>query len=89
MVKIACSARGVVVLICVLAIGATRSAMAQELNVLGGKLPDSIGGAKKAGPPVLYTPQTLSNYIDGGAELYLSYNFKGSLSQKIQGPGSG
>ena len=49
-------------------------------------LPETIDGWKKAGPPVLYTRQNLSNYIDGGAELYLSYNFMGSLSVKYADP---
>jgi hypothetical protein len=65
-----------------------RSAMAQTLNDVGRTLPASIGGFRKAGAPVPRTPANLSDYIDGGAELYLSYNFKGALSQKYMGPAS-
>jgi hypothetical protein len=61
--------------------------MAETLNDVGRALPDSIGGWKKTGAPSLHGPTTLSDYIDGGAELYLSYNFKGALSQKYKGAG--
>jgi hypothetical protein len=43
-------------------------------------LPESLAGWKKVAPPVAYTPATLSTYIDGGAELYISYNFQNSLA---------
>ena len=45
-------------------------------------LPGTIDVWKKAGPPAIYAPETLSTYIDGGAELYISYNFKSALSVK-------
>ncbi len=45
-------------------------------------MPDAVAGWKKADPPNLYTPENLSTYIDGGAELYISYNFKNALSMK-------
>ncbi|MCX6564013.1 MAG: hypothetical protein NTU60_10480 [Candidatus Aminicenantes bacterium] len=48
------------------------------------KLPETIADWKKAGAPDLYTPENLSKYIDGGAELYLSYNFKNALSIKYK-----
>ncbi len=60
--------------------------MAETLNDIGRKLPAAIGGFTIAGAPVLRTPANLSDYIDGGAELYLSYNFKSALSQKYKGP---
>ncbi len=62
--------------------------MAETVNDIGQKLPESIGGFKKAGAPALRTPANLSDYIDGGAELYLSYNFKSAFSQKYRGPAS-
>ena len=61
------------------------TAMPEDLSEIGRKLPETIAGWTKAGPPVLYTPQNLSTYIDGGAELYLSYNFKGAVSLKYKG----
>jgi hypothetical protein len=45
-------------------------------------LPKKISGWTKSSPPKLYTPANLSTYIDGGAELYISYNFKDALSLK-------
>ena len=47
-----------------------------------GQLPREIGTWKKPPKPDVYTPGSLSGYIDGGAELYISYNFQGSLSMK-------
>lgn len=40
-------------------------------------LPAEIDGWKKAEPPELFDGKGLFKYIDGGAELYLSYGFKG------------
>jgi len=66
--------------------GASRlTAMPEDLSEIGRRLPETIAGWTKAGPPVLYTPKNLSTYIDGGAELYLSYNFKGAVSLKYKG----
>ncbi len=45
-------------------------------------MPETIAGWKKADPPDFYTPETLSTYIDGGAELYISYDFRNALSVK-------
>jgi len=61
--------------------------MPRTLNDIGRKLPGSIGGWTRAAPPVVYTPQNLSTYIDGGAELYLSYNFRQALSLKYKTTG--
>jgi len=57
-------------------------AMPENINAFDQLLPDTIAGWKKANPPDLYTPGNLSTYIDGGAELYISYNFKNALSIK-------
>jgi hypothetical protein len=46
------------------------------------RLPASIDGWNKAAQPSVYAPGNLSDYIDGGAELYISYNFKSLLSVK-------
>jgi hypothetical protein len=63
------------------------AAMSESISDFYKILPESISGWKKAGPPVTYTPATLSTYIDGGAELYLSYNFRSALSFKYQDAG--
>jgi len=59
-------------------------AMSETVSEFNKILPETIDGWKKAGEPGLYTPETLSTYIDGGAELYLSYNFKTALSLKYR-----
>jgi hypothetical protein len=60
------------------------TAMPQTVDEFVKILPDKIDRWNKVEPPETYTPQTLSTYIDGGAELYLSYNFKGSLAVKYR-----
>jgi hypothetical protein len=81
-------ARAAAIVTAALAIGMTGSAMAENVNDVGRTLPESVGGFKKAGPPVLHTPANLSDYIDGGAELYLSYNFRNAFGQKYAGASS-
>lgn len=56
--------------------------MPDNMNDLFKALPESLSGWTKPARPDFYTPQTLSKYINGGAELFLSYNFKGALSVK-------
>lgn len=48
-------------------------------------LPSEIGGWKKAGPPRTYDKTNLYDYIDGGAELYISYNFQKLLAVRYKG----
>ena len=85
MSRFPCRAPTAGVFISLLLMGVTRmTAMPQTLDDIGRNLPASIAGWTKAGPPVVYTPQNLSTYIDGGAELFLSYNFKNALSQKYK-----
>jgi hypothetical protein len=40
------------------------------------KLPARIDGWKLAGPPATYSPETLFEYIDGGAEAFLQFDFR-------------
>jgi len=61
-------------------------AMPENINEFCQILPETIAGWKKADPPDLYTPENLSKYIDGGAELYLSYNFRNALALKYKDP---
>jgi hypothetical protein len=49
--------------------------MAQENNIIQ-LLPQSPSGWIISSEPKIYTPETLYDYIDGGAELYISYNFR-------------
>lgn len=46
------------------------------------KLPGVVAGWKKAEQHAVYTPKNLSEYIDGGAELFISYHFQSALSMK-------
>ena len=88
MSRFPCRAPTAGVFVSLLLMGVTRmTAMPQTLNDIGRNLPASIAGWTKAGPPVVYTPQNLSTYIDGGAELFLSYNLKNALSQKYKASG--
>jgi len=56
--------------------------MPENINDFTRILPETIAGWKKADPPDFYTPANLSTYIDGGAELYISYDFRNALSVK-------
>jgi hypothetical protein len=48
-------------------------------------LPAEVGGWKKAEPPETYDRTNLYDYIDGGAELYISYNFQNLLAVRYKG----
>lgn len=58
--------------------------MAISLNWIYNLLPLDIHGWKKIGSPVIYNQDTLYDYINGGAELYIAYNFKEVLSVKYE-----
>jgi hypothetical protein len=60
------------------------TAMPQSITDFLKALPDKVDRWNRVEPPGIYSPKTLSDYIDGGAELYLSYNFKGSLAVKYK-----
>lgn len=55
--------------------------MALNVTELTKELPLEINGWKKS-RPIIYTPGNLYDYIDGGAELYISYNFINMAAQK-------
>jgi hypothetical protein len=44
------------------------------------KLPAQVGEWKKPSKPELFDRRTLFNYIDGGAELYLAFDFVGAVT---------
>ncbi len=56
----------------------------QELSSL---LPSAVSGWKAAGQDSIYNRSTLFNYIDGGAELYLSYGFKEVINRRYKREG--
>ena len=58
--------------------------MANNLTDLSKQLPAEINGWEKDSEHTVYDSKTLFKYIDGGAELYISYNFKHVLAQKYK-----
>ena len=70
------------ILLTILTVSTRMTAMPDSVSAFDKILPETIDGWKKAGPADLYTAATLSTYIDGGAELYISYGFQGALALK-------
>jgi hypothetical protein len=68
----------------VLLILSTGVAMSQSLEKLYSILPAELSGWKKAEPPETYDKSNLYDYIDGGAELYISYNFRKLLAVRYK-----
>jgi len=58
--------------------------MANNLTDISKQLPGDIDGWQKETENTLYNSETLYKYINGGAELYISYNFKHVLAQKYK-----
>lgn len=55
--------------------------LSENQSDLTGMLPDQIEGWQAEKTLILNTPSDLYNYIDGGAELYISYGFGQALSK--------
>jgi hypothetical protein len=68
----------------ILAVGVT--SMSSPSTDLTSLLPDDIGGWRTAGDDQAFTPENLFDYINGGAELYLSYGFNQVLSRTYSNP---
>lgn len=60
--------------------GAKGMVNSQSLTDLSAALPPGIQGWQKFVPESVYGPDNLFEYIDGGAELYLSYQFRQLLA---------
>ncbi len=67
-----------------LAAGGSVSGPAPDFPV---HLPDEVAGWTTSGEDRIYTPDNLFEYIDGGAELYLSYGVSAVFSRKYIRPG--
>jgi hypothetical protein len=50
-------------------------------------VPQEVNGWEAAGECVIYDRETLFDYIDGGAELYLAYDFRGTLACRYERDG--
>lgn len=53
---------------------------------LGLVLPDEISGWRADGPPDVYGPETIFDYIDGHGEVYLAYGMRSCTARRYQGP---
>jgi hypothetical protein len=53
---------------------------------LAGLLPAEVQGWKAAGEDRFFDPQTIFDYLDGGGEVYRSYNFQLLLSRRYEKP---
>ena len=51
-------------------------------------LPDKIGGWTPSGQDSVYNAETIYDYMDGAAELYLSYSFDRLFVRTLEKPGS-
>ncbi|UCD38717.1 MAG: hypothetical protein JSW54_04350, partial [Fidelibacterota bacterium] len=67
------------VLVLVFIVGACD--MQKARSDLAGLLPDGFGGWVPGRADEVYDRETLYDYIDGGAELYLSYGFRSMISR--------
>lgn len=50
------------------------------------KLLPTVEGWKLSGEPALYSPENLFEYIDGGADAYLQFDFEELLAATYKGP---
>ncbi len=53
----------------------------QETARLAGLLPTEVAGWRQTGRDRVYGPDNLYDYVDGGAELYRSYGFRGMFGR--------
>lgn len=60
-----------------------RPAMAQKSADLARLVPAAVEGWTQSGPDRTWTPDTLHRYINGGAELYISYGFTRAFSRRF------
>ncbi len=61
--------------------------MAVDIENIAKQMPTNIGEWKKAEGETYYTPDNLFKYINGGAELYISYDFRKALAVKYEKEG--
>ncbi|MFQ6113840.1 MAG: DUF6599 family protein [bacterium] len=81
------SAKYFILLIILVLITAGALLMWNASSDLGRLLPTKLQGWEIAGRDKVYNRQNLYDYIDGGAELYLSYGFEQLLNRTYTAPG--
>jgi hypothetical protein len=57
-----------------------------EADDIGLTLPDEVAGWTAAGPVDRWDTETIFDYIDGHAEVYLAYGMRGCASRRYTGP---
>jgi hypothetical protein len=78
---------GAGLLAAVVAATSLTAAPADPAHDLAALLPAEVMGWVPIGPDAAYTPENLFQYLDGAAELYLSYGFLRSLSRRYEKSG--
>jgi len=56
---------------------------------IGRSVPRTIGSWQASGKDQVYDRKTLYDYMDGGAEVYLAFDFRQVWARKYAGPGGG
>lgn len=74
------------ILVLIFMAAAAEGTMAHPIEDFQAVLPDEAGVWKKALPPETYDKASLYEYINGAAELFLSYNFRKLLTVRYAGP---
>ena len=65
----------IVLILLITGVQAMGEIQSNGLSVITGSLPGAYGEWKSEKEPVFYTPENLYEYINGGAELFISYGF--------------
>lgn len=60
-----------------------------DVNEFGLQVPGQVGEWVASGEDAVYDRETLYDYMNGGAEVYLSYDFRGAWVRRFIGPNDG
>jgi hypothetical protein len=61
----------------------------EDVNDSGLSLPEQVGVWRVSEEDTVYDRETLFDYMNGGAEVYLSYDFRNVLVRRFVGPNNG
>jgi hypothetical protein len=76
-------------IIAALALASLSFSAGGALDDLGRSIPRTIGAWQASGTDQLYDRKTIYDYMDGGAEVYLAFDFREVWVRKYSGPGAG